>query len=205
MKCYIVSCKKWDTEGCSGHQGKLIGKMKKRRKGSYVVLVYVMSGQRVARVHEGKSERSSRGRNELARKELICKRYPGDKRLQISRWGILAYLLECYIFRVGKNFRGHLVQTISKKQDQSPLGAPECPSAPSPELTEEQVTGTRDAALPLTTSFWHPHCELITLSVDVHILWTQSQCIRSHYQQHFSDSSPEKWDIITKSGMLTYF
>lgn len=90
MKCYIVSCKKWvskkrDTEGCSGHQGKLIGRMKKRRKGSYVVLVYVMSGQGVARVHEGKSERSSRGRKELARNKLICKRYPGDKWLQISR------------------------------------------------------------------------------------------------------------------------
>lgn len=79
-----VGLKEERYRGMLRSSGKAHGEMKKRRKGSYVVLVYVMSGQGVARVHEGKSERSSGGRNELARKELICKRYPGDKWLQIS-------------------------------------------------------------------------------------------------------------------------
>lgn len=130
----------------------------------------------------------------------LGKREPGDQWLQISRWGILAYLLECCILRVGRNFRGYQGQTIPKSKIKAYLGRLNAPLSwvPLSSGSEEQVTSTRWCS-PVSTVHT---AELITISTDVHLLPYLERMLyfRSHHRP--VQWRPREWNIITKPGTL---
>ena len=105
---------------------------------------------------EGKQERWSRGRDELAgaQGEAVqwYKRWLGGKQLQIPPWGIWAQPLEFYTLQGGKR---SLVQTVPKSKIKKPtLGAlkPFCPEVP---LSSLRISWSvqRGAAPTLSTLF----------------------------------------------------